>query len=141
MQGIANLRCILCIAILLFAAPAAAATDSSPAKPPPEFEYVELRPLFVPIITEQGLMEQVSLLVALEIPYGQGEDVKALIPKLADAYLSELYGTLGSGGAMLKGGVVDVQAVKLRLAEETEKILGPEKVHDVLLQVVQQAKR
>jgi flagellar protein FliL len=131
--------CLLCL-MSVFSAPAGAATETAPEKPPPEFEYVEMRPIFIPVITEQGMTQQVSLVVAFEIPYGHAEDVTAMMPKLADAFLSDLYGTLGSGGAMMKGGIIDVQAVKLRLAEKTEKVLGPEKVNDVLLQVVQQTK-
>ncbi|TAL31813.1 MAG: flagellar basal body-associated FliL family protein [Alphaproteobacteria bacterium] len=123
------------------AAYAAEEEEDSKAKPPPEFEYVELKPLVLPIITERGLTQQVSLLVSLEIPYGKGDEIRAMAPKLADAYISDLYGALGNNEALLKGGVVDVTAIKERLSADTIKVLGPDKVHEVLLQVMQQAKR
>lgn len=59
-------------------------------------------------------------------------------PKLADAYLQELYGALGNGRAFMKGKVVDVGALKDMLSRITARVLGEEKIHDVLLQVVQQ---
>jgi hypothetical protein len=123
------------------AAFAAEEEEGKANKPPPEFEYVELKPLVLPIITEKGLTQQVSLLVSLEIPYGKTEHIKAMAPKLADAYISDLYGALGNNEAMMRGGVVDVTAIKERLTADTTRVLGPDKVHEVLLQVMQQAKR
>jgi hypothetical protein len=104
----------------------------------PDFEYISLNPLVLPIITDRGLTQQVSLLVSLELPYGKSEDVEPLQPRLADAYLQDLYGVLGAGGAMMQGNVVDVLAIKQRLSAVTTRILGADKFHDVLLQVVQQ---
>lgn len=138
------LLCALVLTLAPFARAAFASEeegDGKANKPPPEFEYVELKPLVLPIITEKGLTQQVSLLVSLEIPYGKAEHIKAMAPKLADAYISDLYGALGNGEAMMKGGVVDVTAIKERLTADTTRVLGPDKVHEVLLQVMQQAKR
>ena len=105
--------------------------------PPPDFEYLQLKPLNVPVITASGLSQQVSLLVSLEVPYGTKDKVKEMVPKLTDAYLRDLYGAFGSGEVM-KGNDVDVNAVKRHLTEDTDKVLGPDKVHDVLLRAVQQ---
>jgi flagellar FliL protein len=104
----------------------------------PEFEYYELAPLVLPIITETGVTQQVSLVVSLELPFGKKSEVEPYEPRLADAYLQELYGALGAGEAMMHGNIVDVQAVKSRLGEITTRVLGPDKVNSVLLQVVQQ---
>lgn len=104
----------------------------------PEFEYYELAPLVLPIINETGVTQQVSLVVSLELPYGKKSEVELYEPRLADAYLQDLYGALGAGHAMMHGNVVDVQAVKSRLTDVTTKVLGPDKVNSVLLQVVQQ---
>ncbi len=105
----------------------------------PDFEYINLKPLVLPVITDRGLTQQVSLFVSLELPYGKMDDVEPFEPRLADAYLQDLYGALGAGGAMMTGGnLVDVQAIKQRLTSVTHKVLGTENVHDVLLQVVQQ---
>jgi hypothetical protein len=126
------------LALSLGAGAAQAASAEKSDAPPPEYEYIELKPLTLPIITDKGLTQQVSLMVSLELPYGKLEEVKFLMPRLADAYLRDLYGVLGVGGAMMKGGLIDVVAVKQRLAAVTVSIAGEGKVNDVLLQVVQQ---
>jgi flagellar FliL protein len=147
MTRIRILSCILCISLLICAAPAFATADDEDDdgkksnKPPPDFEYVVMQPLMLPIITEQGLTQQVSLQVSLEVPYGQTDEIKAMQPKLADAYINDLYGMLGAGGGMMQGSVIDVPAIKRHLSEDTDRVLGPNKVHSVLLQVVQQSKR
>lgn len=114
------------------------AASEDPNAPHPDYEYIDLKPLVLPVITDRGLTQQVSLVVSLELPYGKTEEVEPMEPKLADAYLQDLYGALGTGGAMMKGGVIDVAAVKGRLTAVTDRVLGADKVHEVLLQVVQQ---
>ncbi len=114
------------------------ASSAKEEGPKPEFEYVELKPLILPIITERGLTQQVSLLVSVEIPYGKKSEIEPYSPRLADAYISDLYGALGSGHAMMRGNIVDVQAVKERLTAVTNKVIGAEKFNTILLQVVQQ---
>lgn len=122
-------------------APAYASGSEDASAPKPEFEYYELAPLVLPIITESGLTQQVSLVVSLELPYGKKSEVEPYAPRLADAYLRDLYGALGVGNAMMRGDVVDVLAVKDRLTEVTTKVIGAERFNSVLLQVVQQSPR
>lgn len=144
MKRLGILICVLAIVIVLPMRAALAEDDEEggkPKKPPPEFEYVELKPLTLPIINDKGLTQQISLLVSLEVPYGKTDEIKQAMPKLADAYISDLYGALGNGSAMLKGGIIDVTAVKEHLTEDTTKVLGPDKVHAVLLDVMQQSRR
>jgi hypothetical protein len=110
-----------------------------PNAPHPDFEYLQLDPLNLPIITTNGLTQQVSLLVSLEVDFGKKDDIGVYKPRLADAYIQDLYGALGSGFALMQGNIVDVRQIKQRLTSVTDKVLGPDhKVHDVLLQVVQQ---
>ncbi|MEZ0262722.1 MAG: hypothetical protein ACAH80_17080 [Alphaproteobacteria bacterium] len=108
----------------------------------PEFAYIEMRPLVLPVITPRGLTQQVSLVISLEIPYDDKAHVEYLLPKLTDAYIGELYGQLGiGGGLMTPQGALDPTEIKTRLTSTTEKVMGAEKVHDVMLQVVQQSGR
>lgn len=109
-----------------------------PNAPKPEFEYFEMTPLVLPVITNAGITQQVSLLVSLELPFGKTDEIKYLEPRLADAYIQDLYGALSSGFAMTATDVLDVQELKERLTMVTAKVLGPEAVRQVLLQVVQQ---
>jgi len=112
-----------------------------PDAPHPEFEYLQLNPMILPIITAKGLTQQVSLIVSLEIDYGQKEKFSSYEPRLIDAYIQDLYGALGAGHALMQDNLVDVRKIKLRLSSVTEMVLGSNlKVHDVLLQVIQQRK-
>lgn len=116
---------------------AAMAAGAEPAVQP-DYEYMELKPLVLPVITESGVTQQVSLIVSLEVPFGKKAEVEVYEPRLADAYLQDLYGALGDGKAMTRNNVIDVQAVKDRLTKVTQKVLKEDQVHDVLLQVLQQ---
>lgn len=101
-------------------------------------EFVELDPLILPIIDENGVNQTVSLVVAIEVsaPESAGK-VNALAPRLKDAYIQEMYGVLNKQAA-LKDGVIQVNMLKERLNIISIKVLGEDIVDDVLLQVVQQ---
>lgn len=101
-------------------------------------EFVELDPLILPIVDNDGVSQVVSLVVALEVSdAAAAERVKAMSPRLKDAYIQDMYGILNKHAAM-KGGVLQVVDIKERLNKATTKIMGKDVVHDVLLQVVQQ---
>lgn len=125
--------------LLLALAQPVRAEEAAADGPQPEFEYIQLDPLTLPIITTQGLTQQINLSISLEVPYGQKTEFDGFKPRLADAYIQDLYGALGAGFGMMKGNVIDVQQIKQRLTSVTDKVLGPDlKAHDVLLQVVHQ---
>ena len=63
--------------------------------------------------------------------------VEHLKPKIKDAFIQDMYGVLNRHAA-LKGGVIQVGVLKERLNKMSAKVLGEDKVYDVLLQVVQQ---
>lgn len=101
-------------------------------------EFVELDPLILPIVDNEGVNQVVSLVIALEV--GNAEDaaqVTHMAPKLKDAYIQDMYGVLNRHAAM-KGGVIQVGDIKKRLSKISNEIMGEDVVHDVLLQVVQQ---
>ncbi|HBR68181.1 MAG TPA: flagellar basal body-associated FliL family protein [Rhodospirillaceae bacterium] len=101
-------------------------------------QFVELEPLILPIVDNEGVNQVVSLVVSLEV--GSAEDaaqVEHMAPKLKDAYIQDMYGVLNRHAA-LKGGVVQVADIKKRLNKISNDIMGEDVVHDVLLQVVQQ---
>lgn len=101
-------------------------------------EFVELDPLVLPIVDNSGVTQVVSLVVAIEAAdAGAVETIKKLSPRLKDAYIQDMYGVLNEHAA-LKGGVIQVSAIKARLNKITQDILGEEVAHGVLLQVVQQ---
>jgi hypothetical protein len=106
-------------------------------------QYVELDPLMLPIVDETGVSQVINLVVALEVANVAGADkVKALKPKLTDAFITDMYGALNRHAA-LKGGVLQIGYIKERLYQLSKDIVGlDEEEHDlvnsVLIQVVQQ---
>lgn len=101
-------------------------------------EFVGLDVLVLPIIDENGVTQTVTMVVSLEVPdAAAAAEAKRFTPRLKDAYIQDMYGALNRKNVM-KDGVLQVALVKERLNRVTKKVLGPEKVNDVLLQVVQQ---
>lgn len=104
----------------------------------PEVSFVEMKPLVLPIVDQNGVSQIVSLVVSLE---ASSPEVKAEIekysPRLLDAFIQDMYGALSRQAAM-EGGMVQVGYIKSRLNRVTAEVLGKDKVKDVLLQVVQQ---
>lgn len=118
----------------------AKAAEAAEGAAAPKQEFVELHPLILPVIGENGVTQTVSLVVSLEVPdAATAEEVKRLSPRLQDAFIQDMYGALNRKDSMEKG-VLRVAPLKARLNRVTKKVLGEGKVNDVLLQVVQQRK-
>lgn len=110
---------------------AAAATEA-------QREFVQMNAMIFPLIGDRGVTQTISLVVSLEVPdAATAEEVKKLTPRLTDAFIQDMYGTLNRESAM-QNGVLQVAPLKARLNKITTKVLGEGKVNDVLLQVVQQ---
>ena len=102
------------------------------------FEFVELDPLILPIVDAKGVSQTVSLVVVLEVPNSAAKTkILDIEPRLKDAYIQDMYGVLNKHAA-LKGGVLQVDMLKSRLNKISQRIVGEDKINDVLLQVVQQ---
>ncbi len=129
--------CGLCLpsADMAFAAAAKEETTDEATR-----EYYELSPLMLPVVNDDGIVQQVSIVISLELEEDMTrDDIRPYQPRLADAFIQDLYGVLGTGFGMVRGtDVIDVRLVKKRLSTITEHVVGPEMVHDVLLQVVSQ---
>jgi flagellar FliL protein len=104
----------------------------------PHYEFVELDPLILPIVDQNGISQTVSLVIILEVPDAEAKHkVEAIAPRLKDAFIQDMYGALNRHAA-LKGGVLQVGTLKSRLNKVSDEVAGEDTVHDVLLQVVQQ---
>jgi flagellar protein FliL len=100
-------------------------------------EYVKLDPLIFPVIDKEGVTQVISLVVAIEVEDKEHtETVKMLVPRLTDAFIQDMYGSLGTKG--MKDGVIQTHIIKERLNKISQKVLGGGIKSDVLLQVVQQ---
>lgn len=101
-------------------------------------EFVKLAPLLLPIIDDDGVQQVVSMVVAIEVDgVFNADKVKAMRPKLTDAYIQEMYGALNKHAAF-KGGIIQVVMIKDKLNKITHEVMGDDIDTEVLLQVVQQ---
>lgn len=100
--------------------------------------YVEFNPILLPIVGEDDVDQFVNIVIALEMPDQEAADrAISMAPRLNDAYLIALYGTLHSSDVM-QNGIVDLPLIKRRLVEESNRVLGAGSVHDALIQMVSQ---
>jgi flagellar basal body-associated protein FliL len=100
-------------------------------------QFIELNPLILPIISERGVTQMVSLVVSVEVDSEEkANQVRKYQPRLTDAFLSDLYGTF-SAHAARSGGQIPIPYLKQRLNALSGKVLGDHVVNDVLLQVMQ----
>lgn len=132
---------ILVIAVLVgvfFVSPNVDAASEKKKESSSYAEYIKLDPLLLPIIDDDGVQQIVSMVVAIEVQSAwHGDKVRAMRPKLTDAYISDMYGILNKHAA-LKGGIIQVRMIKDRLNDITDEIVGDKIDTEVLLQVVQQ---
>ncbi|MFA5591960.1 MAG: flagellar basal body-associated FliL family protein [Micavibrio sp.] len=101
-------------------------------------EFVQIDALIFPVIGERGLSQTISLVVTIEAPDTlAAEEVRRLMPRLKDAYIQDIYGSLSRAESM-ENGAVRIAPLKARLSRISHQVLGEEKVSDVLLQIVHQ---
>lgn len=100
--------------------------------------YVRLPVLVLPVISERGAQQTVTLLVNVEVDsLGTANDLHDKRPRVMDALMRALYGKLGEGD-LLEGALVDVGRVKEQATKAVTEITGPNKVRNVLIQGVAQ---
>ncbi len=100
--------------------------------------FVELAPMILPIIDEEGVSQVVTLIVSIEVIGDENKDyAKHLAPRLKDAFIQDMYGVLNRKASM-DGGMIKVDKLKARLMRASARVLGEGRVNDVLLQVVSQ---
>ncbi|MGZ9097731.1 MAG: flagellar basal body-associated FliL family protein [Micavibrio sp.] len=100
--------------------------------------FVQLDPLILPVVGKDGLTQLVSLVIVIETPDEAGKQhITYMSPRLKDAYIQDMYGALNQEDVM-RGGIIEVTALKNRLHKVSERVMGAGVVDNVLLQVVQQ---
>jgi flagellar basal body-associated protein FliL len=96
--------------------------------------FLDLDPFVVPVIRENRVVKYLSLGIKLELTGSAAENkVTEMMPYLRDAYLTRLHATLSRGDAALSS---DVPKLKRQLMAESENLLGPDVVRDVLIGAV-----
>ncbi len=100
--------------------------------------YVHLQPLVLPVISENGAEQIVTLRIDLQAhDYDAAQAMHSNMPRVQDSVMRALYGGLGQG-TLRNGHMIDMAKVKARVAEALERTLGTGKVDDVLVQAVAQ---
>lgn len=100
--------------------------------------YVSIGPIILPIITDEGPQQIMTMIVSLQVNDTNDSDkVREQLPRLVDAYMRALYGKLDTGN-MHHGVIVDIDFIKRKVAKATEEIMGKGVVEDVLIQAVSQ---
>lgn len=100
--------------------------------------YAQIGPMIVPLMGAKNVQQNIMFTVSLEVDdEPTRESVRAQSPRLTDAYVQALYGGLETG-QVIDGQILNIPALKAKLQEATDKVLGPGIVHDVLIQSVTQ---
>jgi flagellar FliL protein len=145
---------ILILALLVLVGAGAAAYFMFVAKPAHENEaehkepekkvrtgppvFATIGPMIVPVMGETKATQNIIITVSLEVDDDATRDsVRAQSPRLVDAYVQALYGALDTG-QVINGQILNIPAIKDELKQVTDKVLGPDVVHDVLIQSVSQ---
>jgi flagellar FliL protein len=121
------------LAIVIFSVLLAVAARAAEQKAPEGPVFVTLPAITIPVYEGERLARQASLVLALELEKGRVEaDVAPLRPRLVDAYITDLTAIFEQRS--FEDRLIEPQAIKPKLLETTERVLGPGLVKDVLIQ-------
>ena len=99
--------------------------------------YVHLSPMVLPIITEEGAEQLVTLIIDVEVKdFDVADKLHTEMPKVKDALVRALYGGLGKG-TLRKGKLVDVNKIKAKAMTALSEIYS-DGIKDVLIQSISQ---
>ena len=100
--------------------------------------FVELEPVYVPIIDQQGLQKMVSLVVAIEVRNAnEAERARSIRPKIINAILQDMYGVFSRENKR-GSNYIKTSLIRKRLTKVSKKILGDKNVLGVKIQAVTQ---
>jgi len=124
----------LVVVLLAASAPALAADRSAVVMPVPGKPFfVQMPPIFVPVIDKDSVTRQVSVALAVEI--ADGANAAEIEPKrtaLNDAFLNDIYVYVQQRNGI--GTADGERALKDRLRSSAQRILAPVEVTEVLVE-------
>lgn len=95
--------------------------------------YVRLEPMVLPVITDNGAQQLITLLIQLQVKdFAAQERLQMRMPQLTDAIFTALYGGLGQG-SLRQGHLVNIAKVKRRIIEAVDKAIAPNLIDEVLI--------
>jgi len=102
--------------------------------------YLHLAPITLPIITDYGAQQIVTMLIDLNTKdTPTAEEMKKQMPKLKDALLQSLYGSLADG-SVRNAQALDIVKIKAKIMETLNTVYEEGAVKDVFVQAVSQRK-
>jgi len=111
------------------------AADALPPPPPegPEPKFMTFPQMAVPIISDGVARAHLVLALRFHFDPDAGADIRKEERRLTDAYLTELMRQMPR--IRKETGRLDLLAAKAILNAVTDRVLGPGKVHDVLIDI------
>lgn len=104
--------------------------------PEPEPLFVDFDPIMVPVIENDQVTRHVTLRIMLQVSSEDvGDHLIDQAPRLNDAFLADLYGSLHEGNGV-RDGVLNLDHVKRRLMSVSTSVVGDNKIDDILVQMV-----
>jgi flagellar FliL protein len=100
--------------------------------------YVHLQPLLLPVISDQGAEQIVTILIDVQVKDMRiADDMHSNMPRVKSAVFEALYGGLGDGSLRV-GSSINLPKVKTQIATTLGKTMGADKINDVLIQAIAQ---
>ena len=100
--------------------------------------YVHLSPMILPVITDTGAEQIVSLQITIEVTdFNSADTIHTNMPKVMDALMRALYGGLGNGD-LRNGQLIDVTRIKTKATTALGEAVGADNIRDVLIEAVAQ---
>ncbi len=100
--------------------------------------YVHIAPMTLPIISEDGVEQIVSLIISVHVKdLETANTLHRNTPRVTDSLLRHLYGGLDEG-TLRKGKLVNLPKIKKKAIEAIGEIVEPDKILDVLIEGVAQ---
>jgi flagellar FliL protein len=99
--------------------------------------YVHITPMIMPVITDQGVEQLVTVIIDVEVKdFDTADMMHTKMPKIKDALMGALYGGLGQG-TLRDGKIADVKKIKAKATAALTDVVG-DGIKEVLIQGISQ---
>jgi flagellar basal body-associated protein FliL len=100
--------------------------------------YVRMRPLVLPVITNDGIEQLVTLALDVRVKDEDTADIlHKNMPRLTDSLLRALYGGIDEG-SLKNGKLVNLEKIKVRAVSAVSELVPRDKIVDVLIEGIAQ---
>jgi flagellar basal body-associated protein FliL len=100
--------------------------------------YVHITPLMLPVISDEGLQQLVTVVIDVEVKdFDTADMMHTNMPRIRDALMRSLYGGLGQG-TLRNGKLINVTKIKTKATVALNEVVGNNGIKEVLVQGVAQ---